>query len=563
MNLIKFHNIFKRIPPPLNLPLEQNRPLALPWPLAFGLWPYFGLWPLAFGLMVSSCAQQGSLSGGEKDTEPPKILESTPPNFSTNFSGKTIEIKFDEYFELRNVRQKLVVSPPMKEKPEFKIKGKTLEIKLIDSLQPNRTYAINFGDALVDMHEANPLENFQFVFSTGNEIDSLMMSGTVLQISDQKPGEEVVVMLYADLQDSIPITDLPLYLAKTNKEGKFTLRNLAEGSYKLFALKDGNNNFRFDKFDEPIAFSDTLVSPRLVWDITREATDSTPEVKNHRFEPLNLTLNLFTEEHPRIYLSSGERPRKDLLRLNFSLPIDTLGINILTDSVTRHSSLVTDHSSLVTDHSSLVTDHSSLVTEYWASPDTIDLWIPDTTFARRDTIRLSVSYNALDSLEQRTILTDTVRLIKKTVPAAPARGAKGAGPEFALQSSVNSSKMHDLGKPLRISSTLPVAEIDTSRIHLTMGKDSLATPVTFTLIQDTLRYPISSNIYPESSILHPKYPNHPRSYLIRCALVPDSSYTLFVEPGAFKSYWGAVNDTLLNPFKMKGLDKYGSIKIYP
>ena len=146
--------------------------------------------------------------------------------------------------------------------------------------------------------------------------------------------------------------------------------------------------------------------------------------------------------------------------------------------------------------------------------------------------------------------------------AAPARGAKGAGPEFALQSSVNSSKMHDLGKPLRISSTLPVAEIDTSRIHLTMGKDSLATPVKFTLIQDTLRHPISSNIYPESSILHPKYPNHPRSFLIRCALVPDSSYTLFVEPGAFKSYWGAVNDTLLDPFKMKGLDKYGSIVLH-
>ncbi|MDD4644464.1 MAG: Ig-like domain-containing protein [Bacteroidales bacterium] len=142
------------------------------------LTPYFLLVPCALGLLFS-CAQTGTLTGGLKDEKPPQMLSCVPANYSTHFNSDRIQITFDEYFSLKDISKQLVVSPPMKTKPEFKIKGRLLSIRFTDTLQPDRTYAINFGDALVDLNEANPIKNFQIVFSTGNTIDSLETSGIV------------------------------------------------------------------------------------------------------------------------------------------------------------------------------------------------------------------------------------------------------------------------------------------------------------------------------------------------------------------------------------------------
>ena len=145
-----------------------------------------------------SCAQQGAgaLIGGDKDVAPPTILKSTPENFSTNFAGQDFEFTFDEYFTLKDLNKKLIISPPMEEKPEIKVKGKKLQIHFTTELLPDRTYTLNFADALVDLNESNAYENFMVVFSTGNEIDSLEMQGTVVDAFTGKPVEGVSVMLY-------------------------------------------------------------------------------------------------------------------------------------------------------------------------------------------------------------------------------------------------------------------------------------------------------------------------------------------------------------------------------
>lgn len=486
---------------------------------------------LALSLLFIGCAQQGTLSGGAKDETPPVVLKSEPPNYSTNVSTNTFKVTFDEYFQLKNIREKLVVSPPMNEQPEMKIKGKTLEIKIIDTLQPDRTYALNFGDALVDLNESNPLDNFQVVFATGDEIDSLMVSGLVLNATDGAPGEGVVVMAYAENIDSLPLTQLPVYLSKTDEDGQFTIRNMAAGQYKIFGLLDGNNNYLFDLYDEPIAFLDSLVSPGVRWDTVKVATDSTGAVIRHFFEPLNVNLTLFTEDFSNQYLSSAERPRKDQLQFIFNEPLDSLSLTFLDTSFLPSAFLP-----------------SAL--EYWALPDTIDLWIMDTIYANIDTLKMIVEYPGKDSLENDVVIADTVKLAYR----APARAPEKPEKEFTLATSILRGNKHDQGKPLAISTSLPYAKIDTSKIILYAGKDSTKTPQPFNLYSDTttLTPSLHNNI---------TSPVHPRRTLMNTQLLQDSSYTLEVLPGAFTSLWGEKNDTLQSDFTMKNLDQYGILRI--
>ncbi len=479
-------------------------------------------------LFVLSCARIGSPTGGPKDEAPPEVIKSEPPNYSTGFTGDKILITFDEYFELRNIRQKLVVSPLMKNKPEFKIKGKTLEIKLLDSLQPNRTYAINFGDALVDLHEANPLNNFQFVFATGDMIDSLKASGQVLQAFDGKPADEVVVMLYSNTADSVPLKELPLYISKTDKEGKFALRNLAEGEYKIFVLKDANNNFLFDQPTEAIAFLDTLIRPGLEMETqVRDSTDSIPSAPKHRFVPDNLSLRLFTEVRPNSYLAGAERPFKDLIRLKISEKTDSIRLML----------------------TGLPAGDLPVAPDWYGDADTIDLWITDSLLAQKDTLRGTIWFPAYDSLERLYIRSDTLRLIYKTPPKVPGAPKK----EFVVSATPERSRTLDPGQPLKIFTTLPFATIDTAMISLTAGKDSSAVQVPFRLIPDTLKGLLFNNL--SNTWINP------RQVTVNATLAQDSTYNLLILPGAFTGYRRQRSDSLKVTFKVKKEDLFGALKI--
>ena len=229
---------------------------------------FLGLGLLLFGLLAQRCANAVAPTGGPKDSTPPVVLEAVPQNHSVNFIGKKIEITFDEYITLENAKQNVLISPPMSEKPDIKLKNKTVTIKFKEDLSPSTTYTIHFGEAIKDLHEGNIFKDYVYSFSTGDCLDTLRIAGKVLNAEDKKPVENAYVGLYAaerDNLDSLPMTSIPNYITKTDKEGNFRLEGLADKKYLVFAVKDVNSNLYFDQPNEEVAFLDTLVPASYPW----------------------------------------------------------------------------------------------------------------------------------------------------------------------------------------------------------------------------------------------------------------------------------------------------------
>ncbi|MEQ8910474.1 MAG: Ig-like domain-containing protein [Vicingaceae bacterium] len=218
------------------------------------------LFGLGLLLLFWSCAQQVAPTGGEKDEDPPEIISIEPEQEVLNYENEKIVIQFDEFIQMKNLKKNFLSSPPLEHDLETRVRGKRLEIEVIDTLQENTTYVFNFGNAIADFHEGNPIEGFTYVFSTGNEIDTLSLSGRLVEAFSLEVVDEAVLMLYdtTDL-DSLPFKRLPKYVDRTDKEGRFKLTNLKAGKYVLFALSDKNTNYLFDKPDELVAYSDSLI----------------------------------------------------------------------------------------------------------------------------------------------------------------------------------------------------------------------------------------------------------------------------------------------------------------
>lgn len=211
-------------------------------------------------IIGSSCAQIGAPTGGPRDTLPPVLMNSTPPNHSTNFTAKAITLTFDEYIQLQNVQQNLLVSPNPKIIPNVNYKLKEVSIKLRDTLEPNTTYSIDLGNSIQDINENNPYRNFSYVFSTGPYIDSLTFSGNVLLAETGKADSTLIVLLYKDLDDSAVLKNKPRYIARLNALGNFKFNNLATGTYHVFALKDESGQKYYNSKTELFAFADSAVN---------------------------------------------------------------------------------------------------------------------------------------------------------------------------------------------------------------------------------------------------------------------------------------------------------------
>lgn len=222
---------------------------------------------LVFSLLLFSCAKRQSITGGPKDEKPPELIRAFPPNKSTNFNAKEIKLTFNELVTIEKPDQQILISPPMKNKAEIKPLGyatKTIKIKLIDTLLPNTTYSINFGNSIVDYNEKNPLDFFQYVFSTGNQLDSLRFSGTVKDVVKQELEDKISIFLYEENEatnDSLVYTEFPRYIAATkDSTNTFTFDYLKEGNYRLIAINDKNSNYKFDPLREQIAFLNQSIS---------------------------------------------------------------------------------------------------------------------------------------------------------------------------------------------------------------------------------------------------------------------------------------------------------------
>ena len=287
----------------------------------------FSLGLLLTAFLAQRCANAVAPTGGPKDTTPPVVVAAVPENQSTHFIGKKIEITFDEYITLENANQNVLISPPLKEKLDIKLKNKTVVVKFKENLVPNTTYTINFGSAIKDLHEGNPFKDYVYSFSTGDHIDTLSITGKVVDAETMKPIENVYVGLYAadrDNLDSLPMTTAPNYISKTDKEGQFSLNGLADKSYRVFALKDANANLYFDLANEASAFHDMLVSP----------SDST-------LKPI--TLRMFTEVDSTQVLLEKKLIEEGLLRFVFRHPAK--------DAVIMTPEMLPDTFNLVTTHS--------------------------------------------------------------------------------------------------------------------------------------------------------------------------------------------------------------------
>lgn len=211
-----------------------------------------------FLFLLYSCANEVAPSGGEKDITPPKLKKANPNNGNINFDSKKIELRFNEFIKFKSSSEYIFISPPLSEKPKYILNGKKVTIQFKEDLLENTTYSINFNEAIEDFNEGNKINSFNYVFSTGDYIDSLSISGNVLDAFDNKPIENILVLLYSADQDSI-LYKRPQYFAKTNAEGNYILNNLKAGQYKIACLEDKNLNYIFDQNNERLSFSDEII----------------------------------------------------------------------------------------------------------------------------------------------------------------------------------------------------------------------------------------------------------------------------------------------------------------
>ncbi len=312
--------------------------------------------------LIYSCANPLIPQGGPKDIEPPIEMEAEPVNFSTNFNESSARVWFNEFIELKDLHKQLLVSPPLEENPNITIRGKSIIIELEDTLLENTTYTIFMGDAIVDITEKNPIKNFQYVFSTGDHIDSLELEGSLVDAFTKDPTEDATIMLYRSMEDSIPMKERPVYISKTDKQGKFKFRNLADGGYKIFALVDANSNYLYDLPNEPIGYLLDTVFPVLPKRTVKPdslsldtiALDSLT-IDSVYTKPLlpdsNRVIQSDTVSHEKSYYntsdtiqSNQEAPITDStfqqLSQMDSLYIDTLQIDSLTKEQTRMDSII-------------------------------------------------------------------------------------------------------------------------------------------------------------------------------------------------------------------------------
>ena len=291
--------------------------------------PYFFIGFIIF-LTLFSCANQGTLTGGKEDKTAPIVnSEKSTPNYQTNFKKQTIEFAFDEWVQLKDVFKQVVVSPPLRENFDVSLKRKSVLFKFHEDevLRENATYTINFGSSVQDLTERNPVEDLRFVFSTGDVIDSLEVSGNVVDAFDKEPIEGVLVMLYDNLSDTVVRKDKPFYFGKTDEDGNFIIKNVRADTFKTFALIDGNSNYLFDNESEKIGF---LSEPVVL-------TDSTE---------LTLELQMF-EQEPKLQLQGEDKKKYGRIGFGFNRKPNDGETKITSQDVGQKSYLQNVKDSLV------------------------------------------------------------------------------------------------------------------------------------------------------------------------------------------------------------------------
>jgi hypothetical protein len=504
-------------------------------------------------LIAVACASIATPTGGPVDLDPPKVVRSSPGFNATQVKNGKITIEFDENVTIKNPSENVIITPPQRAFPIIRGENRKVTVELRDTLLPNTTYTVDFTNAIVDNNEENPLENFSYSFSTGDIVDSLAISGKVLTADNLEPVKGMYVGLHSNLEDSA-FTKIKFdRISRTNDAGTFTIRGVAPGKYKLYALDDTNRDYMYDNPAEAVAFMETIIEPtseRAVRNDTifiepphnHEAEtnnnqnqppppkeiDTIKAVEYTRFLPDNIVLRSFKSGFQRQYLQKHERSERQL--------------SIFFGAA---------NPAAVVEPFNFDGEKDWAVLEKTAKSDTLIYWLKDQELIKTDTLMLRVSYMKTDSLNQLVPATDTLKFIDRTRKKDTGKDDKkkqkekeGEEPEITfLTISNNLNPTWDTHKNIYLEFNEPIVSEDSliNKIVLQQKMDSVYNDIQFQLLPDSV---------------------NPRKYTIRNRWTYGSEYQIKIDSASIYSIYGLWNNKLDQKFKVKNEDQYAQLAIW-
>ncbi len=521
--------------------------------LRLGFLPLLCIVAIAAG--VVSCARMGQPDGGWYDETPPQVVSASPKDGSTGVKTRKVSILFSEYVKIDNATEKVVVSPPQIEMPEIKTAGKRVEVELKDTLKPDITYTVDFSDAISDNNEGNPLGNYTYSFSTGSVIDTLQVAGYVLESENLEPVKGILVGLYSEMDDSAFVKRPMLRVARTDSQGKFIIKGVAPGKYRIYALQDADGNYCFNQKSEKIAFSRDTIIPSFKPDIRQDTTwldslriKSIAQVGYTHFLPDDIVLRAFTETQTDRHLLKSDRSEPDHFSIFFSYGSDTLptlrGLNFNADK--------------------------AFLIEQSMRRDTITYWLRDTALVNQDTLDIELRYMASDTLGVLRPQTDTLQILSKQPyerrikqkqkdfeewEKKQKRNKKRGEaydsimPTESLKCNMNAPSSLDPDKNIGFEFATPIASLDTAKIHLYSRHDTLWYKAPFEIDEIT-----------DTTSVKTEFPCR-RRYILRGEWRPDIEYSLEIDSAAFTDIYGKVSEKIKQGFKVRSMDDYSSLML--
>lgn len=426
------------------------------------------LFIVAAALLLAACASIGRPEGGPRDMTPPVMVSSTPAPGSVNVSNGRIDIIFDENITLDDPMNKIVVSPPQKKQAQISSNGRRVRITLRDSLRDSTTYTVDLADAVRDLNEGNILDGLAIDFSTGPSIDTLMISGIVVEGRTLEPAQGMIVGVYSTPVADTALTTLPMdRITKTNALGRFTIRNLKPGNYRVVAINDLNHDFHWDR-SEDIAFLDRDISPSAM---AIELTDTFTDAAGNdslvtrpatRFLPDDILLTWFNENYKPLYLVKHERPDARRLTLEMSTRSDSLPQLTLLNTVRAGARL---------DREAVVQSSPGL--------DSLTYWLRDTVLIGSDTLKIAARYLHTDTLDNITFTTDTLTFALRQPKKKKKHDEEtDSVPKLEFVNiGISSRQPQDLNIPLLFETSAPTASIDSTGFRIEELVDSVWMPV--------------------------------------------------------------------------------------
>ena len=488
---------------------------------------------LLFLCLIVACAKIASPTGGPRDRRPPVVMGTLPEMYSTNFKGKRILITFDEYVTLDNINENLIISPPLQSRPKVWLKGRSVVVDLQEDLKEDHTYTFNFQNAIKDLNEGNVLEGCVFVVSTGPTLDSLSVTGNVYYAENLETPEKVFVLMHRNLADTAVRKSLPDYIGVIDKFGYFRINNISPGSYKLYALKDADNNKRYSSDNEEFAFAGQVIEVSadnswipVVEDDTTAVAEPLPEgaaiSQNGQtgiadtIVPIGENqLFMFKKASEARYLMSPQRKLKNQLEFAIPLPPESMPFEFSIPGA----------------------GEGSFIIERSVKKDTLIVWLTDSTLIDENPLRGEITYPFTDSSNVIISKTDTVNL-RYVEPGSPRRGAvEQKRVALVIRNNFSASGGAKPGQKFIFSSGTPLIEPNIAQMKL------------FDITKDTTQVPFSLQ---KDSLTATKY-------FLETKILPEKKYLFVADSGAFRDVYDSCSDSIGIIISLKSIESYGNL----